>query len=311
MSSAQRDTGPPSASGTFSRFGGLWIDRHDWPRILKQKLADGMLTPQMAKHIARFARDGVIVFKRAVPTSLTAALRAELDEFWRNPPDDARIETFDNGHLEMIKPELRYRAGVTKLFHYHAFSATARKAIAAPVVVEFLTAIFEAQPKAFQSLTFWNGSQQSIHKDTAYVQVDGAPMELAATWLALEDVQEGSGALEYYIGSHRAPDFLFGGEHKWMDHAPHDHDAFLQSHHDDAEKYGYKKATFLAREGDVLIWHADLAHGGGPITRPGVTRQSLVTHLTSAKRNPPYQKHARRVPWGEGGMLFIADIRQI
>jgi phytanoyl-CoA hydroxylase len=158
---------------------------------------------------------------------------------------------------------------------------------------------------------FWKGSQQAIHKDTAYVQVEAAPMELAATWLALEDVTDGVGALEYYIGSHRAPDYLFGGAHKWMEHAPHEHDDFLRSHHADAEKFGYRKGTFLAREGDVLIWHADLAHGGGVITRPDATRQSLVTHLTAGTRSPPYQRRASRVPHAERGMLFIAEERQI
>ena len=44
-----------------------------------------------------------------------------------------------------------------------------------------------------RSLAFWRGSQQSIHKDTAYVQVADEPMHLAATWLALEDVRPGQG----------------------------------------------------------------------------------------------------------------------
>ena len=61
-------------------------------------------------------------------------------------------------------------------------------------VMEFLAAIFDGRPEAFQGLTFvWNGSQQAIHKDTAYVKIDTSPMHLAATWLALEDIQPGTG----------------------------------------------------------------------------------------------------------------------
>ena len=83
----------------------------------------------------------------------------------------------------------------------------------APKVMEFLSAVFEDKPKAFQSLYFWKGSEQPIHKDTAYVKVDNEPMQLTASWLALEDVHANTGELEYYIGSHRAPDYLFGGSH--------------------------------------------------------------------------------------------------
>jgi len=28
----------------------------------------------------------------------------------------------------------------------------------------------------------------------------------------------------------------------------------------------------------VLIWHANLLHGGSPILRPGATRRSMVCH---------------------------------
>ncbi len=39
-----------------------------------------------------------------------------------------------------------------------------------------------------------------------------------------------------------------------------------------------EKKIFLARKGDVLIWHANLIHGGMPVTRPELTRKSMVIH---------------------------------
>jgi ectoine hydroxylase-related dioxygenase (phytanoyl-CoA dioxygenase family) len=125
------------------------------------------------------------------------------------------------------------------------------------------------------------------------VKVDTNPMHLVATWLALEDVEAGTGELEYYVGSHRAPDFLFGGNSKWMESHTGEHDNFLQSLHDDAVRYSQKRSSFLAKAGDVLIWHADLAHGGAPITEPSRTRRSLVTHFTSADDEPFYQRNSR------------------
>jgi ectoine hydroxylase-related dioxygenase (phytanoyl-CoA dioxygenase family) len=155
-----------------------------------------------------------------------------------------------------------------------------------------LKSIFDDKPKVFQSLCFWQGSEQAIHKDAAYVKVDTGPLRLAATWLALEDITPGTGELEFYIGSHRAPDYLFGGVHKWMENLPEEHHRFLQSLYDDAEKYSQRHGSFLAKQGDVLIWHADLAHGGSQITQPDKTRKSLVAHFTSAADEPFYRRQS-------------------
>ena len=64
-----------------------------------------------------------------------------------------------------------------------------------------------------------------MHQDTAYV-VTSSPLELAAAWIALEDVTPGSGELMYYRGSHRLPEYAFAGERKHWDaerdgEAPH------------------------------------------------------------------------------------------
>ena len=297
---------------TFSRFGGLWIDRKEAIIVLNQKRQQGILSRELSARIETFMRDGFVVIESAVPKEQTEFLRSELNKFWADSPEDARVENWTaEGKQQFVRPEISLRDGTTKLLDYHAFSSTARKAIATAPVVEFLTAIFESKPKAFQSLTFWKGSEQAIHKDTAYVQIDGAPMEIAASWLALEDISPGTGELEYYVGSHHDPDFLFAGEHKWMSAAPHEHDRFLKSLHEDAVNYDHQKASFLANEGDVLIWHADLAHGGAKITRPGTTRQSLVTHFTPENNNPPYMQRVSREPVEEAGCIFLSQFRQI
>lgn len=256
-------------------------------------------------------RDGFVVIPGAVPRDVTALLRKEIQELWQAPPDGALVEHFRRGRSEYVPPRLDLRAGSTKLLDLHAFSATARRAIAAPAVLELLGAVFEARPKAFQTLTFWRGSQQPIHKDTAYVKVRDEPMHLAASWLALESVTAGAGALQYYVGSHRDPDFLFGGEHKWMIRAPRDHPRYLSSLKTDALRYRHRRERFVAEEGDVLIWHADLAHGGSRIGRQarneGRTRQSLVTHFTPEHDEPAYQEGLGRIPVEEHGCVFVAE----
>lgn len=136
-------------------------------------------------------------------------------------------------------------------------------------------------------------------------------MHIAATWLALEDVHPGSGELEYYVGSHRAPDFRFGGALKWMENHPEENPKFLQSLHDDAVAYKYLKRSFLGKRGDVLIWHADIAHGGASITRDGQTRRSFMTHFTSARDEPFYRRYTQCQPLENEACLFVSQFADI
>ena len=40
----------------------------------------------------------------------------------------------------------------------------------------------------------------------------------------------------------------------------------------------FEKEVFLPKKGDVIIWHANLIHGGAPVTDPSLTRKSMVVH---------------------------------
>lgn len=296
---------------THSKFGGLWVDQLDAQDVLEARTLAGELSADLSKKIMEFMKNGYVVFRGAVSKDVTSKIRDELEHHYRSPPKEALVETWVDGLQQFVPPRPELREGTTKLLDFHAFSATARTAIAAPIVVEFLTAIFEEKPRAFQSLTFWRGSEQAIHKDTAYVQIEGAPMNLAASWLALEDIADGTGELEYYVGSHRDPDFLFAGHSKWVSDAMQEHDLFLASMHDNARKFSRRKASFLAREGDVLVWHADLAHGGSKITKPGRSRQSLVTHFTKSSNKPPYVNRSLRRENEVQGCIFMSQYADI
>ena len=154
--------------------------------------------------------------------------------------------------------------------------------------VRFLAILFEGPPLLFQTLGFEYGSQQGIHQDTAYVVVD-SPLAMVGVWIALEDVVEGSGELQYYDGSHRLPEYQFGGKFKHWD-ATRDgqepHAEWSSLLHQNAQAMNLPLLTFRPRKGSVLFWHADLAHGGSPITKPGTTRRSLVGHYCPAAATP-------------------------
>ena len=87
------------------------------------------------------------------------------------------------------------------------------------------------------------GIGQPIHKDTAYVVVS-SPMEFAASWIALEDIQPNSGALEYYEGSHRGEEYLFDGKHKSMPEG-YSEQRYLDSLHEQAREMGLARKQFF------------------------------------------------------------------
>ena len=74
-------------------------------------------------------------------------------------------------------------------------------------------------PLPFQSLQFYNGTQRRTHSDVVHFDTLPTRGNMAAAWLALEDVDETAGPLHYYPGSHREGlwDFLhLGLEQQWL-----------------------------------------------------------------------------------------------
>jgi ectoine hydroxylase-related dioxygenase (phytanoyl-CoA dioxygenase family) len=87
--------------------------------------------------------------------------------------------------------------------------------------------------------------------------------------------------LFYYKGSHKLPyllndDFenystrLKLGNKQYSDYEDMTDEILSQNQ--------FEKEVFLPKKGDVLIWHANLIHGGAPVANPSLTRKSMVVH---------------------------------
>lgn len=272
--------------GYHSRFGGLWTDRTRASEELEERLRSGALEEDSRAELEHWIRHGYVVFPGAVPAEEVDRYRAELAEVWDEV--DRRYQVEIDGVYSTLSPELR--SANTKLVDAYVHSELARRLAFSPRIATFLRRVFERDILLFQSLSFERGSEQFVHQDTAYVVVS-SPMELAASWIALEDVQPGSGELVYYPGSHRYDEFLFkSGARNWNRQRDGDevHMRYRESLHEQAAERGLELERFTPRKGDVLMWSADLAHGGSAITRPGATRQSLVCHYCPADVRPYY-----------------------
>jgi ectoine hydroxylase-related dioxygenase (phytanoyl-CoA dioxygenase family) len=275
-----------------SRFGGLWVDREDADEVLDAKLERRAVTEDDAERLRTFMASGYVVLEQAVPTEVVDRFEREL----------ARAFTLGDKRLIIQGPGdstgTLLQAGTStvrkRVVDAYAFYEPAREALFAAPIVRFLTLIFEDAPLLFQSLSFDRGSQQGMHQDTAYV-VTSSPLELAASWIALEDIQPGTGELMYYEGSHRLPEYYFSGEHKsWSPERDGEdqHSEMLRGLDENAARLGMPRKTFLAKKGDALIWAADLAHGGSPVQDDSKTRKSLVGHYCPNRIDPHYFKWA-------------------
>lgn len=265
-----------------SRFGGLWIDRADW----RQQITARNLTSEQAEQVEFFAENGFIILPGAAASETVDAFRRKIEISFREGNRDVLYQRH-NGHDVLPLDGPADRLGVRVVDSFVPFSE-ALDLFSSPALIAFLQLIFDQNPLLFQSLSFDQGSQQGLHQDTAYVVVD-QPIELAACWIALEDIQPGSGELMYVPGSHRLPDWNFGGDRKHWNpiedgKEPHDQWARHLMRHAQESKYGIR--YFLPKKGDILVWHADLAHGGAPVQDPNLTRQSLVGHFCPQDRSP-------------------------
>lgn len=266
-------------------FSTLWID---------EPSAEVREEGWLGEALEAFIRDGFVVIRNAIDE---AAIDRYTQEF------DGVVGTRSGLQIQMpFAPRCAVEDGDprfpgAKVLDTYRFAPSALAVMLAPRIDAFLRAVFRDDILAFQGLHFEVGSTQAVHQDTAYVVVDERPLNLVASWIALEDLQPGSGELIYYPGSHRWPHYLYGGKkHAGAEFPPELHDRHLAWLHEEAKARGIEKQSFLARKGDVLFWHADLAHGGGEITSVGATRRSLVTHYCPLSETPHYFRYGQFKP---------------
>ena len=291
---------PSNAAASASRFGGLWIDEGNAPDRIKWRLESGQITERQAGMLEFFLDNGYVILPSAIAAPVIEAARADLDRAYRGGYERLK---FNAPHV--VSEHATWRPGMetvpAKALDIHHFSPAIRRLMFAPAITAFLGLIFESKVLASQSLGFYRGSAQDGHQDSAYVAYTLA-QQFAAAWVALEDVTIGAGELFYYPGSHRLPEFVYSGRSKSMSEAQRmggevsevraQARRHLQSLDKMAERFGITRQVFAAKQGDVLIWHPDLIHGGHPVSAE-ITRKSIVAHYCPKHVAPLFSEEHR------------------
>jgi phytanoyl-CoA hydroxylase len=167
-----------------------------------------------------------------------------------------------------------------RLCDFHNTSQVGKSLALSQPIVEFLGHVFRAPVVAMQTLTFIHGTEQPLHQDHAYV-VSEIPSQLAASWIALEDVRPEAGPLIFYPASHQVKMFNWGNGMFLTPESSSDENDFAAYLKDEVERVDLEPRYEIAKKGDVFLWHATLVHGGSAGKTPGLTRKSLVTHYST------------------------------
>jgi hypothetical protein len=281
---------PPHPTATPSQFGGLWVDHANAADLIEGKRQIGRMTARQAMQLQSWAQNGYLILPQALPRKVVDRAAGELHRAYAGDFPQLRFECPSLGGYAPMPWQPGVRDKPAKALDLHWWSQAIRDLIFADPVREMLELLFERRVMASQSLTFLRGSAQGYHQDTLYVPFS-LPTQFVASWIALEDVTPGGGELTYFPGSHKLPEHLYGERYKTLWDARRE--LRRNSVYEEMQGYsgqleqrcrdmGLSPASFMARKGDVLLWHADLVHGGLPISSQA-TRASVVTHYTASE----------------------------
>ena len=174
---------------------------------------------------------------------------------------------------------IKFRYGNKLMFVIH-HSALLQKIATDPKLMELLGACIEGKPVLFQSINFIHGSEQATHSDSIHMTT--FPLGgLLGVWIALDDIGDDNGALHYYPGSHKLPYYLnkdYDNEGSKLLIGDKTYDKYEEMIAEKIKDLHLPKEKFYAKKGDLLVWHANLFHGGDKHLDKNKTRKSVVFH---------------------------------
>jgi ectoine hydroxylase-related dioxygenase (phytanoyl-CoA dioxygenase family) len=270
------------------------IDQDGAEARIATRLASGEISADLANNLIHWHREGYVIWRDAIDPKLIAKCNSDLDRAIAEKRHVRHHGRDGTRSLRDMSGPVNWESA--RLLEFHSTSEAAAELILHRRIVNFLSAVLEGQVVAMQSLLFVKGSTQRAHMDFPYVHTP-RPGFLAASWIALEDVREDAGPLFYYPRSHRlVPKFDFGGGNV-MAFQDGPHVRHFEEYVDHkARAAGCERKLFMAKAGDVLMWHSALVHGGSPLGSPSATRRSLVGHYSPRHVYSSDRKHLDREP---------------
>ncbi len=248
-----------------------WLDRPDAAEQVDQRLERGDLTEQESQWCRHWIEHGYLHLEGF--HDLDAINRA-----W-----SAVDEAVRSGVIP-VSPDLMTEGGdyEGRFQNLHQHVPELAAILRHQPTVDLIALLLDRAIHPFQTIAFYLGSEQAEHSDSVHMATYPEGY-LVGAWTAAEDIHPDSGPLVYYPGSHRLPYYLgaevgisprqalidfYGGYHNL-------YEPFIQ---DLIRRSNLERVEHTPKQGDLLLWHANLLHGGSPRRDPEPSRRSIVCH---------------------------------
>jgi hypothetical protein len=250
-----------------------WLDQPDALDRIENKLRQGEIDKEQAEQCRYWAANGYIIlgglFEGCILDDVWNAYEKAIASGKISLPTDAACED-DPYPGRFLNPHKKVGGAFCRILKH-------------PGLLGWLRLLMEREPKPLQTITSHKGSQQGLHSDSIHMTT--YPLGyLTAAWIAFEDIHPDSGPLVYYPGSHRLP-YVFSKD-VGITESDFKKDGYTsyQARYEpyirrSIEEHGLAPHYFHARKGDVLIWHANLVHGGSIRRNMRLSRRAVVCHF--------------------------------
>lgn len=237
-----------------------WLDTGDSSLLAPQKASFNSFSPAIQQKIKDWSAHGYLIIENFLSHETCDEVNIEIENLQQN---GSLPFTYGN-----------------KLMFANKKSALIKGITVQPALTSLLAFLLDKEVVPFQTINFINGSEQRAHSDSIHMTT--YPLGyLIAVWVALEDITHENGPLFYYPGSHKLPYLLnndFNEGSTLLTLGKKDYPDYEDVLEELVVTKNYPKQEFLARKGDILVWHANLVHGGTPILNKALTRKSMVIH---------------------------------
>jgi hypothetical protein len=156
-----------------------------------------------------------------------------------------------------------------------------------PPLMKLMESLIGEEMGLHLNLTGWVSTERNWHQDD-YLNPPYINSWYAAVWIALDDIHEDSGPFEFVPGSHKWPVMKRHKVRMFLKPEERDHpnwpglaERFINGVAEaEIAKRGIKIRNFIAKKGDLLIWHGRLMHRGSYPKVPGMPRKTVISHYS-------------------------------
>lgn len=177
-----------------------------------------------------------------------------------------------------------------KIYHYNKnpriveawkFSKKVASLANNSLILKILRFLYAAKPLPFSTINFIGGTEQPFHSD--YIHFGSVPEKyLVGAWVALEPTHKNNGPLTVIPKSHKLPIVNY---QLLKQKTPTTIEELEKSYRVYEEYIKHlikftklKKKELYLKKGEVILWSANLIHGGSKMIEKKSTRKSQVIH---------------------------------